>query len=182
MVPGRGVVMGNERVRQAVAYVERSDLRPLETMGLSAADLDELLAIVGDSPPPHLRRALEDLYLSRARAEADAGLGIPIVVVAPETGPWRKAVIAGAIGLVLVGVAIALVVGTHVPAPAVPQETTAPAAAPGRPGAKQRAPRRPSRSRRLTLPPGETASSRPLHAGGARCSEEAVSAGRCATK
>jgi hypothetical protein len=103
--------MPSERVRRAVAYIEggSSDLEPLQAMGLSAKDLDEVLALAtwGERTPAHLREAVEHLYESRAREEERAGLGIPVVVVKPEGRSRAKAIAVGLAALLALGAVIA---------------------------------------------------------------------------
>src|ERR1041384_4088097 len=81
--------MGNERILRAVAYLEEggADLAALEAMGLSARELEDVLEVIpwGRGIPDDLREAVEELSVARARTEAEAGLRLPVVVVAPET-------------------------------------------------------------------------------------------------
>ena len=102
--------MANERVRQAVAYFEEgnADLSPLHDMGLTAADLDEVLALVawGDKASLEVRDAVERLYEARVSDEEKAGLAIPLVVVKEERrGRGRRLLIVlAAIGAVVLAV------------------------------------------------------------------------------
>ena len=100
--------MANERVLQAVAYVEEgnTDLGPLDDMGLTAADLDEVLALVawGDKASLQVKEAVERLYEARVAAEEKAGLAIPLVVVKEERrARWRRLlVVLATVGALLV--------------------------------------------------------------------------------
>ena len=102
--------MANERVLQAVAYFEagNADLAPLHDMGLTAADLDEVLALVawGDRASLEVKNAVERLYEARVAAEEKAGLAIPLVVVKEERrGRGRRLLIVlAAIGTVVLAV------------------------------------------------------------------------------
>jgi len=83
-----------ERVRRAVAYLEEgsADLTPLNEMGLTATDLDEVLGLVawGDRASLDVKDALEQLYEARAAEEEKAGLATPLVVVKEEREAWSK--------------------------------------------------------------------------------------------
>ena len=101
--------MANERVLQTVAYFEagNADLAPLHDMGLTAADLDEILELVawGDKASLEVKDALERLYEGRLAEEEKAGLAIPLVVVKEERrGRRRLLVMLAAIGALLVAV------------------------------------------------------------------------------
>ena len=101
--------MANERVLQAVAYFEEgnADLVPLHDMGLTAADLDEILELVawGDKASLEVKDAVERLYEARLAEEEKAGLAIPLVVVKEERrGRRRLLVMLAAIGALLVAV------------------------------------------------------------------------------
>ena len=76
--------MANERVRQAVAYFEEgnADLEPLHEMGLTAADLDEVLELVawGDKASLEVKAAVGHLYEARLAEEEKAGLAIPLEI------------------------------------------------------------------------------------------------------
>ncbi len=103
--------MANERVLQAVAYFEEgnADLVPLHEMGLTAADLDEILALVawGDKASLEVKDAVERLYEARLAEEEKAGLAIPLVVVKEERrGRRRLLVMLAAIGALLVAVIV----------------------------------------------------------------------------
>ena len=86
--------MTTERVRRAVAYLEEgsADLTPLNEMGLTATDLDEVLGLVawGDRASLDVKDALEQLYEARAAEEEKAGLATPLVVVKEEREAWSK--------------------------------------------------------------------------------------------
>ena len=86
--------MANERVLQAVAYFEEgnADLAPLHDMGLTAADLDDVLALVawGDKASLEVKDAVERLYEARVAEEEKAGLAIPLVVVKEERKGRRR--------------------------------------------------------------------------------------------
>jgi hypothetical protein len=102
--------VANERVRQAVAYFEEgnADLAPLHDMGLTAADLDEVLALVawGNKASLEVKNAVERLYEARVAAEEKAGLAIPLVVVKEERrGRGRRLLmVLAAIGAVVLAV------------------------------------------------------------------------------
>ena len=102
--------MANERVRQAVAYFEEgnADLEPLHEMGLTAADLDEVLELVawGDKASLEVKAAVGHLYEARLAEEEKAGLAIPLVVVKDERRGRRRRllVMLAAIGALLVAV------------------------------------------------------------------------------
>ncbi len=103
--------MANERVLQAVAYFEEgnADLVPLHDMGLTAADLDEILELVawGDKASLEVKDAVERLYEARLAEEEKAGLAIPLVVVKEERrGRRRLLVMLAAIGALLVAVIV----------------------------------------------------------------------------
>ena len=103
--------MANERVLQTVAYFEagNADLAPLHDMGLTAADLDEVLELVawGDKASLEVKDALERLYEGRLAEEEKAGLAIPLVVVKEERrGRRRLLVMLAAIGALLVAVIV----------------------------------------------------------------------------
>jgi len=96
-------------VLQAVAYFEEgnADLVPLHDMGLTAADLDEILELVawGDKASLEVKDAVERLYEARLAEEEKAGLAIPLVVVKEERrGRRRLLVMLAAIGALLVAV------------------------------------------------------------------------------
>ena len=86
--------MANERVLQTVAYFEagNADLAPLHDMGLTAADLDEILELVawGHKASLQAKDALERLYEARVAEEEKAGLAIPLVVVKDERRGRRR--------------------------------------------------------------------------------------------
>ena len=86
--------MATERVRRTVAYLEEgnADLTPLHEMGLTAADLDEVLGLVawGGRASLDVKDALEQLYEARAAEEEKAGLVTPLVVVKEERAAWSK--------------------------------------------------------------------------------------------
>ncbi len=86
--------MANERVLQTVAYFEagNADLAPLHDMGLTAADLDEILELVawGDKASLEVKDAVERLYEARVAEEEKAGLAIPLVVVKEERKGRRR--------------------------------------------------------------------------------------------
>jgi len=86
--------VANERVLQAVAYFEEgnADLAPLHDMGLTAADLDDVLALVawGDKASLEVKDAVERLYEARVAEEEKAGLAIPLVVVKEERKGRRR--------------------------------------------------------------------------------------------
>ena len=102
--------MANERVRQAVAYFEEgnADLEPLHDMGLTAADLDEVLALVawGDRASLEVKNAVERLYEARVAAEEKAGLAFPLVVVKEERRRRgrRLLIVLAALGTVVLAV------------------------------------------------------------------------------
>ena len=104
--------MANERVLQAVAYFEagNADLVPLHDMGLTAADLDEILELVawGDKASLEVKDAVERLYEARLAEEEKAGLAIPLVVVKEERkrGRRRLFVILAVIGALLVALMV----------------------------------------------------------------------------
>jgi len=98
-------------VLQAVAYFEEgnADLVPLHDMGLTAADLDEVLELVawGDKASLEVKDAVERLYEARLAEEEKAGLAIPLVVVKEERrGRRRLLVMLAAIGALLVAVIV----------------------------------------------------------------------------
>jgi len=98
-------------VLQAVAYFEagNADLVPLHDMGLTAADLDEILELVawGDKASLEVKDAVERLYEARLAEEEKAGLAIPLVVVKEERrGRRRLLVMLAAIGALLVAVIV----------------------------------------------------------------------------
>jgi len=82
----------NRRVRQAVAYFEQgnADLEPLDEMGLTAADLSDVIELVrwGGRAPLDVKAALERIYETRIEAEEKAGLAMPLVVL-KEQQRWR---------------------------------------------------------------------------------------------
>ena len=97
--------MANERVRQAVAYLEggNADLAPMRQMGLTAADLDEVLELVawGDRAPLAVKETVERLYEARVAEEEQAGLAMPLVVVKERRkGRLRR------LGIVLVAIGV----------------------------------------------------------------------------
>lgn len=96
--------MSNERVRRAVAYLEEGsdDLAPLEAMGLTSADLGEVLVAWGETAPRHLRTAVEGLYDGRRGEEEKAGIAVPVVVVKPKRARWRRRLALGLAVLLLV--------------------------------------------------------------------------------
>ena len=104
--------MANERVRQAVAHFEEgnADLEPLHEMGLTAADLDEVLELVawGDKASLEVKAAVGHLYEARLAEEEKAGLAIPLVVVKEERkrGRRRLFVILAVIGALLVALMV----------------------------------------------------------------------------
>jgi len=104
--------VANERVRQAVAYFEEgnADLEPLQEMGLTAADLDEVLELVawGDKASLEVKAAVGHLYEARLAEEEKAGLAIPLVVVKEERkrGRRRLFVILAVIGALLVALMV----------------------------------------------------------------------------
>jgi len=104
--------VANERVRQAVAYFEggNADVEPLHDMGLTAADLDEVLELVawGDKASLEVKAAVERLYEARLAEEEKAGLAIPLVVVKEERkrGGRRVFVILAVIGALLVALMV----------------------------------------------------------------------------
>ena len=103
--------MANERVLQAVAYFEEgnADLVPLHDMGLTAADLDEVLELVawGDKASLEVKAAVERLYEARLAEEEKAGLAIPLVVVKEERKRGRRVfVILAVIGALLVALMV----------------------------------------------------------------------------
>jgi len=104
--------VANERVRQAVAYCEEgnADLEPLHEMGLTAADLDEVLELVawGDKASLEVKAAVGHLYEARLAEEEKAGLAIPLVVVKEERkrGRRRLFVILAVIGALLVALMV----------------------------------------------------------------------------
>jgi hypothetical protein len=103
--------VANERVLQTVAYFEagNADLAPLHDMGLTAADLDEILELVawGDKASLEVKDAVERLYEARLAEEEKAGLAIPLVVVKEERrGRRRRLLVMLAIGALLVAVIV----------------------------------------------------------------------------
>ena len=103
--------MANERVLQTVAYFEagNADLAPLHDMGLTAADLDDVLALVawGDKASLEVKDAVERLYEARVAEEEKAGLAIPLVVVKEERKRGRRVfVILAVIGALLVALMV----------------------------------------------------------------------------
>ena len=84
--------MTNRRVRQAVAYFEagNDDLEPLGEMGLTAADLNDVIELVrwGKKAPLGVKQALEGIYQARIAAEEQAGLASELVVL-KEQRRWR---------------------------------------------------------------------------------------------
>lgn len=84
--------MTNRRVRQAVAYFEEgnADLEPLDEMGLTAADLNDVIELVrwGGRAPLDVKETLERVYETRIQAEEKAGLATPLVVL-KEQQRWR---------------------------------------------------------------------------------------------
>ena len=104
--------MANERVLQAVAYFEagNADLTPLHEMGLTAADLDEILELVtwGDKASLAVKEAVERLYEARVAEEEKAGLKVPLVVVKDERRGRRRRlfVMLAAIGALLVAMIV----------------------------------------------------------------------------
>src|SRR5439155_5789308 len=67
-----------ERVRRAVAYLEggNADVASLHEMGLTAADVDEVLGLVacGDKASREVKDARERLHETRVTEEEGAGL------------------------------------------------------------------------------------------------------------
>ena len=102
--------MPTERVRRAVAYLEggNADVASLHEMGLTAADVDEVLGLVawGDKASLEVKDAVERLYEARLAEEEKAGLAIPLVVVKEERRGRRRRllVMLAAIGALLVAV------------------------------------------------------------------------------
>ena len=84
--------MTNRRVRQAVAYFEagNDNLEPLDEMGLTAADLNDVIELVrwGKKAPLGVKQALEGIYEARIAAEEQAGLASELVVL-KEQKRWR---------------------------------------------------------------------------------------------
>ena len=78
----------SERVLRAVVYLEEghTDLAPLETMGLTARHLSEVLELVAwdEASTPAMRAAVVRLFEARAGSEEQAGLSTPVVVVRGE--------------------------------------------------------------------------------------------------
>jgi len=95
-----------------VAYFEEgnADLEPLHEMGLTAADLDEVLELVawGDKASLEVKAAVGHLYEARLAEEEKAGLAIPLVVVKEERkrGRRRLFVILAVIGALLVALMV----------------------------------------------------------------------------
>ena len=104
--------MANRQVRQAIAYFEagNADLEPLEEMGLTAADLNEVIELVawGRKAPLEAKEALEGVYQARIAAEEKAGLATPLVVLKEQgrarffgrlivVAAWIAALVAGAL-------------------------------------------------------------------------------------
>ena len=95
-----------------MAYFEEgnADLEPLHEMGLTAADLDEVLELVawGDKASLEVKAAVEHLYEARLAEEEKAGLAIPLVVVKEERkrGRRRLFVILAVIGALLVALMV----------------------------------------------------------------------------
>jgi len=95
-----------------VAYFEEgnADLEPLQEMGLTAADLDEVLELVawGDKASLEVKAAVGHLYEARLAEEEKAGLAIPLVVVKEERkrGRRRLFVILAVIGALLVALMV----------------------------------------------------------------------------
>src|SRR5438045_9037751 len=71
----------SERVLRAVVYLEEghTDLAPLETMGLTARHLSEVLELVAwdEASTPAMRAAVERLFEARAGSEEQAGRSTP---------------------------------------------------------------------------------------------------------
>ena len=95
-----------------MAYFEEgnADLEPLHEMGLTAADLDEVLELVawGDKASLEVKAAVGHLYEARLAEEEKAGLAIPLVVVKEERkrGRRRLFVILAVIGALLVALMV----------------------------------------------------------------------------
>jgi len=95
-----------------VAYFEggNADVEPLHDMGLTAADLDEVLELVawGDKASLEVKAAVGHLYEARLAEEEKAGLAIPLVVVKEERkrGRRRLFVILAVIGALLVALMV----------------------------------------------------------------------------
>jgi len=104
--------VANERVQRAAAYIGEGneDLATLHDMGLTAADLDEVLEVVawGDKASLDVKAALERLYETRVAEEERAGLAVPLVVVREERKGRRRRllVMVAAIGALLVAVLV----------------------------------------------------------------------------
>ncbi len=103
--------MPTERVRRAVAYLEggNADVAFLHEMGLTAADVDEVLGLVawGDKASLEVKDALERLYETRVTEEERAGLATPLVVVKEQRGRSRRLLILlAAIGALVLAVLI----------------------------------------------------------------------------
>ena len=95
-----------------MAYFEggNADVEPLHDMGLTAADLDEVLELVawGDKASLEVKAAVGHLYEARLAEEEKAGLAIPLVVVKEERkrGRRRLFVILAVIGALLVALMV----------------------------------------------------------------------------
>jgi hypothetical protein len=101
-----------ERVRRAAAYLGQEDAQvaALNEMGLTSAEIAELVSLIADDErlPAPLRADVARLYAARRDAEERAGIAIPLVVVEPDRSRRWKLLLAGivAIGAAL-GAAIA---------------------------------------------------------------------------
>ena len=125
----------SERVERAIAYLVAGGTDPevLAGMGLSTRELVDVVTLApwGAGVPTDMREAVEELCNSRARAEAEAGLRMAVVVVRPD--PRRRPSV-GVIALViaaLAGAIFAVVVGAGArrpdTAPATPERPSQPA-------------------------------------------------------
>ena len=101
-----------ERVRRAATYLgqEEAQVAALTEMGLTSAEIAELVALIADDErlPAPLRADVARLYVARRDAEERAGIAIPLVVVEPDRSRRWKILLAGIAALAAVlGAAIA---------------------------------------------------------------------------
>ena len=104
-----------ERVRRAAAYLgqEHAEVAALNEMGLTSAEIAELVSLIADDErlPARLRADVARLYAARRDAEERAGIAIPLVVVEPDRSRRWKLLLAGiaALAAVLGGVIVAAI-------------------------------------------------------------------------
>jgi hypothetical protein len=142
-------VRPTERVERAIAYLMEGGTDPavLADMGLSTRELDDVVTLVpwGHGVAIEMRAAVEELCESRARAEAEAGLRMSVVVVRPPARRRPSVGVAALVVAALAGTIFAVVggagAGRQEPAPtlATPERARPPATKPSRTRPRARA-------------------------------------------